>query len=122
MRRVTTLVLSGLLLACGPDSGGGSSDSAPEMSCEEVTQTASQFLEDNGACEVAADCQYADKGCYDGPEVSCVAVSHVADEAVAAEWSQRLDELSAVCTDQCGGNECGASVDCVDGRCVAHFP
>ncbi len=121
MRRATTLLLSALLLACGPDTGGGDSD-APAQTCEELTQTASQFLLDNSACESAADCVYADKGCYAGPEVSCVAVSHVADDAVAAEWSQLLDELSGVCTSQCGGSECGASVDCIDNRCTAVFP
>ena len=99
------------------DSGGGTS----QTTCEDLNQTAAEYLAANSDCNTAADCQYADKGCYEGPEVSCVAVG-LALSADLTQWLSIQDDVQAQCSDQCGGSECGATIACVDGRCTATFP
>jgi hypothetical protein len=117
-----------LLLGCEPavpdgdgseaESVHGSEDGAP--SCEDETQTAAAFLATNAACTTVVDCQTFDKGCYEGPEVSCTAVAVNQDADVSA-WEEILATLEPLCPDACGGNDCGASIQCVSGRCTAVF-
>ncbi len=91
-----------------------------EAVCVGAQEQVEQFLADNRACEMPADCQYADKGCYNGPGTACVGVGLRADANLEA-WASFSGELS-VCGEDCGGPECGASIDCVDNLCVAVFP
>lgn len=119
-----------MAFACSGDDSGtenatatsaGSSTTAMALTCEEQTQLAADFLLEHAACVSAVDCQGVDKGCYEGPEVSCGAVS-VAAETDVTEWQAILEGLEQACPQSCGGNACGASIDCVEGRCSAVFP
>ena len=83
-----------------------------DTQCIDARAEVDQFLADNRACDVASDCQYADKGCYNGPGTSCVGVGLRADADLDA-WASLSADLG-VCGEDCGGDECGASIDCVD--------
>jgi hypothetical protein len=92
-----------------------------DAECAVAEQAVENFLADHRACEVDDDCQYVDKGCYDGPLAACVAISLNVD-ADLDEWSGLAQALGP-CGHDCGGNECGASTRCgADGLCEATFP
>ncbi len=116
---------------CGANSCGSTAVCTEEGICEAQFGTdaaqcinaqteVEQFLADNRACETPDDCQYADKGCYNGPGTACVGMGLRADADLDV-WDSFTADLS-VCGGDCGGNECGASIDCVDNLCVAVFP
>ncbi len=92
-----------------------------EALCVDAQAQVEQFLADNRACETPADCQYAEKGCYNGPGTACVGVGLRVDADLDV-WAGLSGLLSVCDAEDCGGNECGASIDCVDNLCTAAFP
>jgi len=87
--------------------------------CADAQTQVEQFLAENRACETPADCQSADKGCYNGPGTACVDIGLRVDADLDV-WDSVSAGLSS-CGEDCGGPECGASIDCVDNLCVADF-
>lgn len=120
--RTPTVLLLLSMSACPaePVDEGTPGEETTDTQCVDARAEVDQFLADNRACEVASDCQYADKGCYNGPGTSCVGVGLRADADLDA-WASLNADLGG-CGEDCGGNECGASIDCVDDLCVAVFP
>ena len=80
---------------------------------ESATAAAEQFIEDNSACEDAADCVAVDGFCYGAATCGSVAVSSDHD---GDAWEEIRTALEGAC--ECGADPCGASPACVDNRCV----
>jgi hypothetical protein len=118
---VAPVLLSPLLgLVLGLAAGIGCSAEDDEAECNDAIMEVEQFLADNTACESDDDCVYADKGCYNGPETACVAVGLNGDADLEA-WADLNGQLQ-MCGEDCGGDECGASISCIANVCSAHFP
>jgi hypothetical protein len=89
--------------------------------CVIAEQEVEQFIADNRACEVDADCQDVDKFCYDGELSQCVTISLSVDADLAV-WEQLATALGP-CGHDCGGNECGFGGHCgPEGLCEPDIP
>jgi hypothetical protein len=91
-----------------------------EAECAFAEQEVELFLADNRACEVDEDCQWVEKGCYDGPLADCTAISLNVDADLDV-WDQ-LQAALGPSGHECGGNDCGPQIVCsAEGLCEAPF-
>ncbi len=96
---------------CEAATGSGTSSQ-----CQDHTEAATQFIQENNSCETLLDCVHADGICYQGPLAGpCGGVGLSADADLNA-WADLSDDLEQSC--ECGAPACGSGIMCNDeGTC-----
>lgn len=88
--------------------------------CAEASEDATEFIEQNRACQTLLDCVFLDGYCYQGELSRPCGTLSASKSADLGAWQTIADEMEASC--ECLAEECGAATMCNDlQQCEAVF-